>query len=393
MNVVQYLECGFVAGCNAPLNRQKNHNMEGLDINVIFGYVTAAVQLSLAIMILFLHPGRCSVCGKQRLARLLLVLSLLISMAGNLAHALFTVPKMAFDVFFFWSCSTQNILMGFVSILFANPKRISVRFVWLNCLAYIFFNLALIASALFFPTAFTAVFISGFVAGIGQSIYICRVAVREYRTATALLEEYYAEDFNYMLRYQNRFIAAIAVGMALLVAVPFMADAFYVWRMLFIAFYIYVAILFIDQSYNMDLVSQLYDRLDVENRHPKEASGSMDRLGVAIKKWVDKKNYVISDVSTESIAESLDTDIYTFREYFRQVVGEDFRTWRQRLRIEEACRIMTENPSMSYEIVAETVGINDRSNFKKSFLKFKGVSPNEWKRANTLTLSALQASR
>ena len=106
----------------------------------------------------------------------------------------------------------------------------------------------------------------------------------------------------------------------------------------------------------------------------------MDKLGVALKKWVDKKNYTISDVSTESIAEDLDTDILTFREYFRQVIGEDFRSWRQRLRIEEACRIMEENPSMSYEIAAETVGINDRSNFKKSFEKFKGMTPNEWKR-------------
>ena len=87
------------------------------------------------------------------------------------------------------------------------------------------------------------------------------------------------------------------------------------------------------------------------------ASGSLDRLGVA-----------------------LDTDIFTFMEYFRKVVGEDFRTWRQRLRIEEACRIMEEDPSMSYEIVSEAVGINDRSNFKKSFVKFKGMTPADWKR-------------
>ena len=59
-------------------------------------------------------------------------------------------------------------------------------------------------------------------------------------------------------------------------------------------------------------------------------SGSLDRLGVALKKWVDKKNYIVSDVSTESIAEA--------------------------------------------------VGINDRSNFKKSFAKLKGMSPNEWKK-------------
>ncbi len=353
--------------------------MEGIDINVIFGFITAAVQLALAIMILFLRPRHCSDCGKQRIARLLLVLSLLISMSGNLAKSLLTIPDIVFDIFFFWSCSTQNILMGFVSILFANPTRISRRFVWLNCLAYIFFNIALIVSALVFPSAFIAVFIAGFVAGIVQSIYICRVAVKEYRAATLLLEDYYAEDFNYMLRYQNRFIAAIAIGMLLLIAVPFAGRAFFIWRIFFIAFYIYVAILFIAQGYNMHLIRQLYNHLEIKTVAGEVSSVSLDRLGVALKKWVDKKNYLISNVSTESIAESLDTDILTFREYFRQVIGEDFRTWRQRLRIEEACRMMTENPSLSYEIVAETVGINDRSNFLKSFIKFKGVSPAEWK--------------
>lgn len=350
-----------------------------MDINIIFGYVTAAVQFALAIMVFFLYPRRCPGCTKQRAARYLLVLSLLISMGGNLVNSVFSIPVRVFEVFFFWSCSTQNMLMAFVSILFANPSRINIRFVGRNSLVYVFFNVLLIVCALAFPDAFKVLFIVGFAAGILQSVYLCRIAVKDYRTTTEMLEDYYAEDFNFMRHYQNRFIIAIGVGMALLVAVPFMGSIFYVWRSLFVAFYIYVAILFIGQGYNRSLVAQLYDSLDVNKSRP-EVAGSLDRLGVALKKWVDKKNYIMSDISTESIAEALDTDIFTFREYFRQVIGEDFRTWRQRLRIEEACRIMTENPSISYELVAEAVGINDRSNFQKSFVKFKGMSPNEWKR-------------
>ena len=67
--------------------------------------------------------------------------------------------------------------------------------------------------------------------------------------------------------------------------------------------------------------------------------------------------------------------------YFRTEIGEDFRTWRLRLRIEEACRIMESDPDLSYEIVAEMSGINDRSNFKKTFTKIKGISPKEWTRS------------
>lgn len=352
--------------------------MMNSDINIIFGYVTAAVQFALAVMVFFLYPRRCPGCAKQRMARYLLVLSLLVSMGGNLVNSMFVIPARAFEVFFFWSCSTQNMLMAFVSILFANPARINGRFVGINSLAYAFFNVLLIVSALAFPDAFEVLFIAGFVAGILQSVHLCRVAVKDYKATTLMLEDYYAEDFNYMRHYQNRFIVAIAVGMSLLVAVPFMGEIFYVWRTLFAAFYVYVAILFIGQGYNRSLVAQLYDSLNVKKSKP-EVAGSLDRLGIALKKWVDKKNYLVSDVSTESIAEALDTDIFTFREYFRQVVGEDFRTWRQRLRIEEACRIMREDPSMSYELVAEAVGINDRSNFKKTFAKLKGMSPNEWK--------------
>ena len=98
-----------MTGLAVGFERIKYYTMTGFDINDIFGFATAAVQFALAIMILFLHPARCSGCGKQRVARLLLVLSLLISMAGNLAHPLVDIPKMAFDVFFFWSIKFIHI--------------------------------------------------------------------------------------------------------------------------------------------------------------------------------------------------------------------------------------------------------------------------------------------
>lgn len=108
---------------------------------------------------------------------------------------------------------------------------------------------------------------------------------------------------------------------------------------------------------------------------------AFERLETALLKWIADKSYLESDIPTARIAESLGTDIFTFRDYFRDKKGEDFRTWRQRLRIEEACRIMKKHPETSYELVAGTVGINDRSNFKKTFTKIVGMSPKEWKKS------------
>ena len=361
------------------------------------GVITATAQLVLALIVIFLHPADSPDFRKQNIARWLLAASLLVSMAGNLLNVLFVIPDMVFSVFFFWSCSTQNVLMGFVSILFADPSVADKRFITINLSVYSFFNLLLIASALFFPGTFATTFIIGFCAGIILSVYVFSKAIRAYNVAVRSMEEYYSEDFNYLLHYRIGFNAAIVTGLTLLIAVPFTghypADHIttlnIVWRILFILYYIYVAILFIRQSFQMELIARMYDGTRspapmppvIYNSNREARKAAFNRLEIALKKWADNKLFLESDIPTAQIAESLDTDIFTFRDYFREKKGEDFRTWRQRLRIEEACRVMSEHPEMSYELVAETVGINDRSNFKKTFTKIMGMSPKEWRKA------------
>lgn len=358
--------------------------MWNADIRLLTGIVTMSVQFVLAMMVLFLHPQNCVRCKWQTTARVLLVTSLLISFGGNLVNTLYALPRLIHDVFFFWSCSTQNVLMGFVSVFFAHPVRTDRRFIIRNCLVYGFFNLLLILSALFFPAYFTHTFIVSFAAGVLLSIYVFREAMKIYGNTIRKMEEYYSDDYNYMKKMKTAFDTAIVVGLILLMSVPFMNFFPLIWRTAFLCFYIYVAVIFIRQGYNMELVYRVFDNDAAPTGNvPEEETGTdaVRRFEIELKKWIGRKGYLQSDVSTESIANSLGTDIYTFREYFRTEIGEDFRTWRQRLRIEEACRIMESDPDLSYEIVAEMSGINDRSNFKKTFTKIKGVSPKEWTRS------------
>ena len=48
------------------------------------------------------------------------------------------------------------------------------------------------------------------------------------------------------------------------------------------------------------------------------------------------------------------------------------------LRVEYACEIMRQHPDYTYSMVAEMVGIGDRSNFNKAFVKVKGMTPKEF---------------
>ena len=49
------------------------------------------------------------------------------------------------------------------------------------------------------------------------------------------------------------------------------------------------------------------------------------------------------------------------------------------LRIEEAKRLLLENPEMSINIIAELSGFSDRSNFHRQFTKIVGCSPKQWR--------------
>ena len=65
--------------------------------------------------------------------------------------------------------------------------------------------------------------------------------------------------------------------------------------------------------------------------------------------------------------------------YFASRMGMDFKTWRTNLRIEEAKRLLIENPELSTHIISEMSGFSDRSNFHRQFVKVVGCSPKQWR--------------
>ena len=103
------------------------------------------------------------------------------------------------------------------------------------------------------------------------------------------------------------------------------------------------------------------------------------RLDRSIDKWVKEKRFRELDKSREEIAEELNTTKETLHLYFCTRMGMDFRTWRTKLRIEDAKVLLLEKKSMSINVVGEMAGFSDRANFYRQFIKFVGCSPKEWR--------------
>ena len=105
----------------------------------------------------------------------------------------------------------------------------------------------------------------------------------------------------------------------------------------------------------------------------------MGRIEHALEKWVKEKRYREYDKTREQIAKELNTTKEMLHLFFFTRMGVDFKTWRTRLRIEEAKILLLENPEMSINIVAELSGFSDRSNFHRQFTKIVGCSPKQWR--------------
>lgn len=99
----------------------------------------------------------------------------------------------------------------------------------------------------------------------------------------------------------------------------------------------------------------------------------------ALPKWVEKKKYLNKSATENSVARSFHVSTLELREYLQREHKADFRKWIERLKAEEAKRIMFENPSMSYSEVASLLGYDTQHAFTVAFSLSAGVSPGYWK--------------
>jgi AraC-like DNA-binding protein len=60
--------------------------------------------------------------------------------------------------------------------------------------------------------------------------------------------------------------------------------------------------------------------------------------------------------------------------------GDDLRSYRTRLRLQDAMEQMKAEPQTPISTISRRVGISDRSNFAHCFKQLTGVTPEEWRK-------------
>ena len=99
-----------------------------------------------------------------------------------------------------------------------------------------------------------------------------------------------------------------------------------------------------------------------------------------LEKWIEsEKPYLQSDFQLMDLREVLPLN----RSYLSQLINSEygcsFYQWVNRLRIEEAKRLMREQPDLKIQDVADRCGFSSRRVFSQIFTRETGTTPTEWK--------------
>lgn len=102
------------------------------------------------------------------------------------------------------------------------------------------------------------------------------------------------------------------------------------------------------------------------------------RVEKLVRTWVDDKGYRLPDRTIEESAAHIGTDSATLFRYFA-MRGEDFRSFRTRLRIQDAQELLLAEPETPASYIAQRVGYRDRGNFSNQFKLVTGLTPATWR--------------
>ncbi len=96
----------------------------------------------------------------------------------------------------------------------------------------------------------------------------------------------------------------------------------------------------------------------------------------------EKKVYLNPSLTISDIAKELSTNRYYVSKAISEMEDCNFNTFINKRRIEEAKRMIAENPEVNLEMVAEKIGFNTNGTFTKVFKKLTGMNPSEAKAAS-----------
>lgn len=129
----------------------------------------------------------------------------------------------------------------------------------------------------------------------------------------------------------------------------------------------------IDYVIRTEKRNEKYSRSRIQGLNSKDILERLDRT------MIEERLYADEDLTLERLALISEISPHQLSELLNSVVGTDFRTYINRFRVEEACRMLLEEPDRNILSIGFAVGFNSKSSLNRNFKQIMGVTPAEYK--------------
>ncbi|MCQ2982749.1 MAG: response regulator [Treponemataceae bacterium] len=92
-------------------------------------------------------------------------------------------------------------------------------------------------------------------------------------------------------------------------------------------------------------------------------------------------SHYAEDVNLTAMSSELNYSTSYLSRKYKELSGTTITEKLTEIRMEQACRLLTQDGSMKIYEIAEQVGISDPAYFTNTFMKYKGMSPSEYKKS------------
>jgi len=103
---------------------------------------------------------------------------------------------------------------------------------------------------------------------------------------------------------------------------------------------------------------------------------------------VDDKLYANEELNLSMLAEQLDLSTHQLSELINTRLDKSFSRYIRELRVEEARKMLINEPKASVLSVGMSVGFTTQSNFYAAFKEIAGIAPGQYRKENRMTVSS-----
>ncbi|MDD3108423.1 MAG: helix-turn-helix domain-containing protein [Alistipes sp.] len=235
-------------------------------------------------------------------------------------------------------------------------------------------------------TARLAVLIAAALFFLVDSTRIALLFFRTYHKAVHNIENYYSENVEAFIRWLSHSVLGIVffgmIGAVMAFAPKWMVG---LYMSAGIVMFVYIFISLLNYSLNCEIVEQATEEqeLDPSTENATDvATLSSDQLDEKLAEWRAHGGYCQRGVTIGQLAELFGTNCNNLSEYFNRTLHTSFRDWINNMRMSDAKKMLSDDPTLTIDQVAEQTGFSGKSYFCTLFKQYEKMTPTEWRKQN-----------